>query len=212
MKVGPCISALAGSSDQNASKTFLPRDRGGERQRAAGQRLGQRHDIRHDAGLLEREHRAGAAEAGEDLVEDQQKLVTVCQRAQSLEHARIVKAHAAGALHQRLDDDGGDLLGSLGQHRLERRRARVVDRKIDDDLLRQQAAEGGVEAAFRVGNRHGAGGVAVIAALERNDAAAAADAAIAPVLHRHFQGDFDGDRAGIAEEHAVKIAPAPASP
>ena len=29
------------------------------------------------AGVLEREHRAGAAEAGEDLVEDQQQSVTV---------------------------------------------------------------------------------------------------------------------------------------
>ena len=31
-------------------------------------------------------------------------------------------------------------------------------------------------------------------------------ALVAPVLHRHFQRDFDGDRTGIAEEHPVEIA------
>ena len=40
-----------------------------------------------DAGVLEGEHCAGAAEAGEDLIEDQQKLVSVGQYAQMLQHA-----------------------------------------------------------------------------------------------------------------------------
>ena len=55
------------------------RDGGGERQRSAGQCLRQREDIRHDAGGLAREQASGAAEAGEDLVEDQEQLVAVRQ-------------------------------------------------------------------------------------------------------------------------------------
>ncbi len=54
-------------------------DRRGERQCAAGQSLGQRDDVRHHAGVMEGEHCAGPAETREDLIEDQQKLVTVCQ-------------------------------------------------------------------------------------------------------------------------------------
>jgi hypothetical protein len=46
----------------------------------------------------------------------------------------------------------------------------------------------------------------MIAALEGDDPAPAADAAIAPILQRHFERHFDGDRTGIAEEHAVEAA------
>ena len=88
MKVGPCISAFFGSSDQKASNTLRVRDGRGERQRAAGQRLRQRDDVGRDARRLAGEHRAGAAEAGEDLVEDQQQLVFVGERAQAAQHAR----------------------------------------------------------------------------------------------------------------------------
>ena len=47
------------------------RDRGGERDRAAGQSFAETHDVGHDAGLFTREHRSGAAEAGENFVGDQ---------------------------------------------------------------------------------------------------------------------------------------------
>ena len=75
-----------------------------------------------------------------------------------------MKPHAAGALHQRLDDDGGKLVGMPLKRRFKGRRTRFIDRQIDRDLLGQKAAKGGVHAALRVGHRHGAGGVAVIAA------------------------------------------------
>ena len=38
------------------------------------------------------------------------------------------------------------------------------------------------------------------------EARAAAQAAIAPILHRHFQRDFDRDRAGLGKEHPRQIA------
>ena len=73
---------------------------------------------------------AGAAEAGENLVEDQQQLVAVGGRAQALQHRRLVEQHAARALHQRLDDDAGDLVRACGSSSaIERRRALVVARQ-----------------------------------------------------------------------------------
>ena len=70
-----------------------------------------RDDVRHHAGGLAGEQAAGAAEAGEDFVEDQQQLVAVGRLAQPVQHRGVVEAHAAGALHQRLDDDAGELVG-----------------------------------------------------------------------------------------------------
>ena len=91
------------------------RDGGGERQRPAGERFRQGDDVGHDAGRLAGEHRAGASKAGEDLVEDQEEPVPVRHRAQAPEHRGIMEAHAAGALRQRLDDNGGDLARALLQ-------------------------------------------------------------------------------------------------
>ena len=122
-----------------------------------------------DARRFAGEHRAGAAEAGEDLVEDQQQVVFVGQRAQALEHRRVVEFHAAGALHQRLDDDAGDAVGARGEKFVERGRALLAVRQIDDMVLRQQPGEQRVHAVFGVAHRHGAGGVAVIAALEGDE-------------------------------------------
>ena len=82
----------------------------GQRQVAAGQSFRQAQEIRADAGLLAREHRAGAAEADGDFVGDQVHAVPVAGLAQQLEIHRVVHAHAARALHQRLDDHGGNFV------------------------------------------------------------------------------------------------------
>ena len=63
-----------------------------------------------------------------------------------------------------------------------------------------------MKAAFRIGNRHGAGRIAVIAALESHDPVATRNATVAPILHRHFQRHLDRDRPGLAEKYAVEIA------
>ena len=118
-------------------ENFAAGDGCGKRQCAAGQGFRQGEDIRNDAGLLEGEHRTGAAKASEDFIEDQQYLVALRSRPQSLENTSIVKAHAAGALHQGFDDDCSHLAGAVGEHGLERRRGRLIHRQIDDDLLGQ---------------------------------------------------------------------------
>ncbi len=55
---------------------------------AAGQRLGQRHDVRLDVPVLVGVPLAGAAHAGLHLVEDQQQAVLVAQLAQALRGSR----------------------------------------------------------------------------------------------------------------------------
>ena len=88
-------------------------DHPGERQ-AAGQALGYRHQVGLDAGLLEGEEAAGTAEAGLDLVSDEDDTVLVAQRAQPLEEFHRCRTEAAVALY-RFDQDGGHLVrGDLG--------------------------------------------------------------------------------------------------
>ena len=90
-----------------------------QRQGAGGEALGQAQEVGRDAvhrairvaGLLAREQRAGTAEAHGDLIGDEVHGVLVAQRAQAAEVARVVHAHAAGALHQRFQDHRAHLAG-----------------------------------------------------------------------------------------------------
>ena len=43
--------------------------------------------------------------------------------------------HAARPLHQRLDDDGGDMRGFAREQRVEPRRACIIARQIGDELI-----------------------------------------------------------------------------
>ena len=77
MKVGPCISASPGSSDQNASNTFLLAIVAASGSVPPVSALDSVTMSGTTPACLEREQRAGAAEAGKDLVEDQQQLVAI---------------------------------------------------------------------------------------------------------------------------------------
>ena len=91
---------------------------------AAGQRLGQRHDVRLHVPVLVGVPLAGAAHAGLHLVEDQQQLVLVGQLAQPFEVASRRQVDAALAL-DRLDQDGAGLaVDQLGRRRRGRRTGR----------------------------------------------------------------------------------------
>ena len=87
-----------------------------------------------------------------------------------------MEAHAAGALHQRLDDDAGELVGVALQQARKRRALSSSLRQVDDVMLGQQAAEQRVHAAVGIADRHRAGGVAVIAAREGDEFLAPAHA------------------------------------
>src|SRR4051794_40267970 len=133
----------------------LAGDQRADRQ-AAAERLGGRHRVGHDAGLLERPQRAAAAEAALDLVVEQRRAVGVARLARGVQQLVGQRPHAALAL-DRLEQDGrgplahraGDGLGRrLDGHepRYERGERRLLG------LLRgraQRAVRAPVEAAVQ---------------------------------------------------------------
>src|SRR5208282_408313 len=75
------------TAGRKARRDLFARDHRADRKSAA-ERLGQRHDIRLDAGVLEREKLSGASHAGLHFVQDQQQLVAVAPIAHSLQVVR----------------------------------------------------------------------------------------------------------------------------
>ena len=108
----------------------LAHDHAAHRHGARGDALGEGDHVGDDAVALGREGVAETAEAGDDLVEDQQDAVLVADRAQPLQIALRRRQHAGRARH-RLDDHRGD-------------RRRVVQR---DDALE---LVGEMRAPFRL--------------------------------------------------------------
>ncbi len=188
----------------------------GHRQIAAGKGLGQAEEVRRDAGLLAGEHRAGAPEADGDLVVDEVHLVAVAGLAQQLEVDRVVHAHAAGTLDQRLDDDRGDVLVMLGQGLLHVREhlprvffpadtfgPQVAVRARHLERVQQQWLVGAGEQCH-VAHRHGGHGFAVIAIGQRDEALLALAAAVTPVVEAHLQRHLDAGGAVVGVEHTLQ--------
>src|SRR5581483_6510075 len=104
--------------------------------------------VRLEAPVLEREHRPGAAEAGHDLVDAEERAVLPAERLRALEVA--VRREVDPLALDRLDDEDGDVLAlqlilerdevaeghalESGQERLKPRRELVVP-------VRRQGAE-----------------------------------------------------------------------
>ena len=173
---------------------------------AAGERLGQGHDIGHHVGLLAGEHRSQPAESDHDLVEDQEQAMAVTNLAHEPYRLGIVEHHAASALHQGFHNDRGGAFGVLSDEILEGLALFRRCWQIDHQLRRHQARERPVHDIVGVADGHGADGVAVITVLKSDEFVTAADAAVDPVLHRHFHGQLDGNRTRFGKEHAVQIA------
>src|SRR5512146_504795 len=83
-------------------------EKGRNRQHAAAQRLAEDQPVRADLLVLEGEPRAGASEAGLDLVDDEEDVVLVAERAHAREPAFGRDDDPAFAL-DRLDQHGGGL-------------------------------------------------------------------------------------------------------
>src|SRR3982750_3390464 len=88
-----------------------PHEHGAHRHRGIRDPLRDRHHVRLDVEVLRREWRADPAEAGDDLVEDEENVVLRADRANALEIALWWNEHACGA---------GDW---LDDYRRDRRRA-----------------------------------------------------------------------------------------
>ena len=61
-----------------------------------------------------------------------------------------------------------------------------------------------MHAGFRIADRHGTHGVAVVRVAKGNKFGPAGHAAIEPELRRHFHRDFHGHGAGVGKEDVIK--------
>ncbi len=93
----------------------LVHDDGADRRVAGGQALGGGDDVGHDVPVLEAERLAGAAEAGEDLVGDEQRALGVARAADERPVLGRGHEHAVGA-GDGLEDDGGHRARALERH------------------------------------------------------------------------------------------------
>jgi len=182
------------------------RHRGGERHRAAGQRLGQAQDVGDDPRLLAGEQGAGAAEPGKNLVDDEGQAVGAGEARHLGQHLGGVHPHAAGPLDQGLDDHRRQGVLVVGEAGLEGRDPFGAGGQVAKHLGRQGGAEAPVHALFRIADRHRPEGVAVVAAAKGEEAGAPRNPPVEPELKGHLQRDLDGHRPGIRKEHVVEVA------
>ncbi len=145
------------------------------------------------------EQLARAAEAGGDLVGDQQQPVAVADLPKGPQVGRVVEPHPAGALDDRLQDHRPhrrvarqpiDLLqvGLVDRRRVARRRHRR------EDLLGDRAGEDVVHPVDRVADRHAAERVAVVAAPDRQQPP------LPGRLDGHLDRHLDRDAARVGQE------------
>ncbi len=120
--VGPAdAAALRGVHDLGAAEDA------GERQ-PARDRLGDADQVRLDAGMLDREEAAGAAEPGLHLVDDEHDPVIVAEAADSGDELGRRDDEASLALNRFEDDRGDGLRGDDGRERALQRRERGLAR------------------------------------------------------------------------------------
>ena len=141
MKVGPCISACVGSSEQKASNTALVAIVAASPMVPPVSAL----ESAMMSGTTPAASQANSVPVRPKPVNTSSKINSrPCRsaaRRELAQYLRRMKDHAARALRQRLDDDRRQRRRMGVERRLERRLARLVGRQIDDDLLRQHAGE-----------------------------------------------------------------------
>ena len=189
-----------------------------KREIGAGDALGERHQVGLQAVEAGAEPAAEAAEAGDDLIDDEQHVVLGEDRLHLLEIALGRHDHAAGA-HDRLGDEGGAGLrpflldqrfelvrkacrkGFLALARLalaEVMRAGGVDRALDRDVERLVIERNAGEAAGRHAD-------AVIGAHARDDLLLLRLAAQVVVVAHELELGVVGVGARAAEEHLAHL-------
>ena len=189
---------------------------------AVGDALGEVQHVGLHAVEIGAEAGAQTAEAGDDLVEDQQDAVLVADLSEPFQVAlrRDVPARAAG---HRLDDDGRhvarvvqrqDAVLQLQQDvflpgRLLVVDVGMVDRVVDEAQVvhaRQQRRAVDLAVGRNAADRHAAEAHAVVAPLTADEDVAVALTPGAVVGQRHLHGGVGRLGAGIAEQHLVQVA------
>jgi len=160
------------------------------------------------AGLFAGEQGAAAAEARGDFIGNQQHVMLIAERPGPAQELRCIKAHAAGPLHDRFEDDGGDLVMVRRDQPAKRSDLAFLPgavagrgRRLGEVVLGQYVCKEVVHPGIGIADRHGTGRVAMIAAPNREHLLLVQKPLRLPVLDRHFHGDFDAHGTRIAEEH-----------
>ena len=161
-----------------------------DRHVAAGQRLGEQHHVGLDVPVLAGEEFSGAADAGLDLVDDEQRAVAAAERFGALEIVVVGQDHALAL--DRLDHERRHL--AVRQRAVER--GEIVERHAD--AIRQQRLEAAAEGVIAVQRKRPIG-----QAMERM--AAIGDAGAARRGARELDRGLDRLGAGIGEEHLVEM-------
>ena len=190
----------------------------GDRQITSGESLAHAHQVRSDrlVRVLAGEERAGLAEAGRHLVDDEQDLVAIAERAQRAQVTPRCGLNTAGAFDG-LDDGRGDLVSALGEDRLDLAQARlhagvgvgtaagmVVPVRIGGTgLLGQEVQEGPVE--HRIGSdTHRSHGVAVVVVRETQDLVLPRSVLVGEPLDRRLERDLHRRGPAVGEEDALE--------
>ena len=177
---------------------------------AAGDALAEAEQVGDDVFVVAGKHTARAAEAGGDLVGDQQHVELVAQLADAGEIARRVDDHPGRAHDQRFYADGRDRVAVLHENRpqagecvradLLRRVVRAVDdRGAREVRLKQHRPVRPVERR-RPADAHAADGVAVVALGQPDELALFRPALVPPELRRHLERRLRRRRAAVAVE------------
>ena len=124
---------------------------------------------------------------------------------------RVVKAHSSGPLNDRFEDKGRQGVGfclhfpfQRFDHREVHRFGKPSGKGIHEVLNSQAAVEDPVHPGYRVADRHGMPGVAVIPVADGHKGGLGRFRAGALVLERHLHGYFHRDRTRIGIKDLVQ--------
>src|SRR5439155_10114509 len=202
---GQRISAEGGRVRALGEVADLARERDRAHGHPAGDRFGEAQDVRHQSVLVYREERARPAEAGLDLVDNQEGPALGADTCGFPRELTARRTHAALSLHE-LEDERGGLIGDRRVERL--------------GLVERNVRETGNERTEHVPvlgsprRRERAHGLPVKAAHRRDDSGPLRRGA------REFESALDGFGPAVAEkdpierggqdagEHAVELGPA----
>ena len=186
-----------GDIAQKSLEDALRGERGGEREVAAGEPLGEAQKIGNDSFVLAGEHFSGAPEAGHHLVENQKHTRRIAFFPKFAQHSAWPEAHPGRSLDQGFDHHRRHIAIVETGERLEfGGRGNPGDGKLvarDGFVERTDAAE--ARRAERV---------AVVGAIKGHKPRPLGRALVLPELHRHFHRRLDGCGSVVAQKNAAQ--------
>ncbi|MCY1223877.1 hypothetical protein D9M72_360170 [compost metagenome] len=208
----------AGGAVGDAGIDLVGDHRRAHRDVAGGKPFGQRHDVRVDVFGFAGKHRAGAAEAGDDLVDDEEDVQLARGVAHGLEPALGRHDHAARALDRFAKERGHIVRAQLG-HFCTQCRHRGGDDALriggigsavgigrgDVVLRRQRQVKAAVERGQGSETRAGRRGT-VITALQRDKVLLRRASGCVEVLRDESHGRIDRLGAAEREIHVIQRA------